>query len=225
MVSEQQKSLIQRVVNVFETGTAEGKYHALAVYWDGFQSSAQITYGRSQTTEQGNLVRLIESYVENRGQLSEELSPYLEMIGQRQLFEDERFKALLIRAGQEDPVMRCTQDDFFDESYWQPSLIWMRQHELSTPLAHLVIYDSFIHSGRILMFLRQRFRAMPPVSGGDERSWLKAYVETRHQWLKHHSNPLLRKTIYRTQMFLDQIEEENWNLSSLPLVANGVAVT
>lgn len=55
MTVRERKPLIQRVVNVFETGTAEGKYDKLVIYDDGVNGSHQITYGRSQTTEQGNL--------------------------------------------------------------------------------------------------------------------------------------------------------------------------
>ena len=54
MITPPQKSKIEAVINVFETGKKEGKYDALVVYRDGRGGSRQITYGRSQTTEQGN---------------------------------------------------------------------------------------------------------------------------------------------------------------------------
>ncbi len=59
MITETHKYLIQKVINVFETGTPEGKYDMLVVYPDGKGGSRQITYGRSQTTEQGNLSQLL----------------------------------------------------------------------------------------------------------------------------------------------------------------------
>ena len=49
------KTLIQKVVNVFESGSSEGRYDTLVIYADGVNNSHQITYGRSQTIEQGNL--------------------------------------------------------------------------------------------------------------------------------------------------------------------------
>jgi hypothetical protein len=50
-----QKSLIERVVNVFETGTPDGDYGKITIYHDGLHNIRQITYGWSQTTEYGKL--------------------------------------------------------------------------------------------------------------------------------------------------------------------------
>ncbi len=41
-------------------------------------------------------------------------------------------------------------------------------------------------------------------------------LDVRHQWLKYHEKPILRKTIYRTQTFINEIERGNWNLEKLP---------
>jgi chitosanase len=76
----------------------------------------------------------------------------------------------------------------------------------------LVIYDSYIHSGRILDFLRKRFAEVPPVRGGDEKAWTTAYVKARHHWLSTHSSQPLRVSSYRTRGFLQQIELNNWLL-------------
>ena len=40
-----QKRLIERVVNVFETGTIEGKYSAIAIYKDGPATSSRSHTG------------------------------------------------------------------------------------------------------------------------------------------------------------------------------------
>jgi len=88
----------------------------------------------------------------------------------------------------------------------------------------LVTYDSYIHSGRIPMFLRKRFKELQPLKGGNEKKWITSYVDVRHQWLKYHEKPILRKTIYRTQVFINEIERNNWNLEKLPINANGVKV-
>ena len=57
-----QKKVIERIINVFETGTVGGDYGAISIYKDGPHKIRQITYGRSQTTEYGNLWRLVEQY-------------------------------------------------------------------------------------------------------------------------------------------------------------------
>jgi chitosanase len=73
MALDTKKTLIQKIVNVFESSLPEGKYDALVIYDDGVNNSHQITYGQSQTTEQGNLHQLVEMYVENNGKRKLEL--------------------------------------------------------------------------------------------------------------------------------------------------------
>jgi chitosanase len=218
------KNLIQKIVNVFESGTPEGKYDTLVIYADGVNDTHQITYGRSQTTEQGNLEQLIEMYVEDNGKYAADFVPYLEKIGVEPLVDDEYFKKLLKDAAQKDKNMRDTQDKFFDKYYWEPSVEWAKRNGFKFALSMLVIYDSYIHSGRIPMYLRKRFKEYPPEKGGDEKKWIDSYVDVRHQWLKYHERPILRKTIYRTQTFINEIGRENWDLEKLPIVANGVEV-
>jgi chitosanase len=219
------KDLIQKIVNVFETGTPEGEYDQLVVYADGVNGSRQITFGRSQTTEQGNLARLIDMYVENDGAFASEFEPYLETIGNEPLADDKKFRELLVRAAREDRTMRDTQDAFFDKVYWTPAQHWFEQNGFTRALSMLVVYDSYIHSGSVPMFLRNRFAESIPVKGGNEKTWITEYVDTRHQWLKTHVNPLLRKTIYRTQTFLNEIARSNWDLDMLPINTNGVDVS
>ena len=70
-ISLQQKKKILQVVNVFETGTKEGKYDDISIYADGpiidGKRIKQITYGRSQTTEYGVLKILVQQYIANNG--------------------------------------------------------------------------------------------------------------------------------------------------------------
>ncbi|MBI5021980.1 MAG: chitosanase [Ignavibacteriales bacterium] len=221
---EDAKQIVQRVVNVFETGTPTGKYDALVIYKDGKNGSRQITFGRSQTTEQGNLKTLLYLYIQQNGKYAADLQPYLEKVGKISLVDDPAFKNLLIKAAADDTVMRATQDSFFDKLYYNPAIEFCTMNGLALPLSLLVVYDSYIHSGGVPRFLRKRFGEFPPASGGDEKRWTTSYVDVRHQWLKYHSNPLLQKTIYRTQCFKDQIAIDNWDLDKLPIMANGVAV-
>ncbi|MTB51767.1 chitosanase [Lewinella sp. W8] len=223
------KKKIQEIVNVFETGTKVGKYDAIAVYKDGPRIDGkaiyQITYGRSQTTEFGNLGRLIEMYISKNGIYASAFAEYLAKIGKiPSLRHDQRFRSLLKEAANNDPVMRTAQDEFFDRYYYQPAKIWFEGHGFKENLSLLVVYDSFIHSGGIFNFLRKRFSEYPPVNGGREKVWIKQYVETRHNWLAKHNRPILRKTIYRTQCLLTQIESNNWGLSA-EINTNGVAIS
>lgn len=220
-----QKRIIERVVNVFETGKPDGNYSAIAIFHDGPHDIRQITYGRSQTTEYGNLRELVQRYVAADGIYSEDLEPYAERVGSVPLTDDAKFKDLLRKAGREDAVMRNTQDTFFDERYFKPAMKWATDHSFELPLSALVIYDSFIHSGRILWVIRQMFPESPPGLGGDEKKWTTQYVNARHRWLGNHPRQIVRKTVYRTQCFKNEIRRDNWKLDKLPIVANGVKVS
>jgi chitosanase len=223
-LTDAQRRICERVINVFETGTVEGKYGAISIYHDGPNGIRQITYGRSQTTEYGNLRELVQMYADANGTFSARLRPYIDRIGRTALVDDHTFKDLLRRAGNEDPVMRETQDAFFDRRYFQPALQWARNNGFTRALSMLVIYDSFIHSGSIRSDLRNRFPERPPAQGGDEKTWIRQYVDVRHAWLTNHSNPDVRPSNYRTRDLAREIAAGNWDLAVLPIMANGVAV-
>ena len=216
---EEHKPRILSVVNIFETGTPEGNYADISIFADGKGGTRQVTYGRSQTTEQGYLKDLVAAYVANGGTFSSELQDYLPRIGVTPLVDDSEFKSLLKRAGHEDDVMIQTQDTFFDKKYFQPAYKWFTDNGFTLPLSMLVIYDSFIHSGSIPDWLRKKFPESPPVRGGDEKAWIKAYVNARHNWLLSKGEPL-SKTVYRTNVFKSAIANDDWDLPN-PLVAQG----
>jgi kumamolisin len=219
-----QRLVCERIINVFETGSIRGDYGNISIFHDGPHRIRQVTYGRAQTTEYGNLRELVDMYVNAGGLFSSQLAPFVPLIGRTALVDNDEFKTLLHRAGREDPVMAQTQDVFFERRYFQPALKWANDNGFSLPLAMLVIYDSFIHSGGILDFLRSRFPEQPPARGGDERTWISQYVEVRNDWLATNSNPALHPTVYRTQCFAREIARQNWDLSQLPIVAHGVPI-
>lgn len=219
-----QKSTIEQVVNAFETGRAEGNYAAIAILRDGPHDIAQITYGRSQTTEFGQLRALVTSYAAAGGRFSDGLAPYANHVGTRSLVDDLAFRVLLRRAGAEDPVMQHVQDDFFERRYFAPAMKWADDHGFCLPLSALVIYDSFIHSGSMLWVIRGAFPEEVPRKGGDERAWITAYVNARHRFLAAHPRSIVRRTTYRTRCLSDEIARRNWNLDRLPIRANGVVV-
>lgn len=220
-----QKRLMERIINVFETSSPDGDYSNISIYHDGPHDIRQITYGRSQTTEYGNLRRLVQDYVNAGGQFSQQLQPFADKVGSSPLTDNAEFKNLLRRAGREDAVMRSTQDRFFDEVYFRPAMKWADQNGFVLPLSALVIYDSFIHSGSVLWVIRNMFPESPPAAGGDERAWTKAYVNARHRWLGSHPRPAVRETTYRTQCLKREIQRENWDLNQMPVNANGTQVS
>jgi len=223
-LTREQKSTIERVINAFETGSADGDYANISIYHDGPHDIRQITYGRSQTTEYGKLRKLVEMYVEAEGLYSGELRPYADLVGSVPLTDDRTFKTLLRNAGRNDPVMGKIQDEFFETEYFLPAMGWADDHHFVLPLSGLVIYDSFIHSGSILWVIRQRFPESPPSLGGEEQAWTSAYVRERHAWLQAHHREAVRASSYRTRDLLREISKGNWDLSLLPINAHGVHV-
>jgi chitosanase len=223
MITATQKTKILRIINVFETGSPDGKYDALVVFADGKNNTRQVTFGRSQTTEQGNLKALLEMYVSRNGVFSAQFRPFIAIIGKTPLADNLEFKNLLRKSAREDVIMRTCQDDFFDKLYYQPAQHFFEKNLLTEALSMLVVYDSYIHSGSIPAFLRERFAENIPLNGGNEHKWITQYVEARHNWLANHPKKILQKTIYRTQCFKDQIASGNWNLAGA-INTNGVKI-
>ncbi|MBS1600986.1 MAG: chitosanase [Bacteroidetes bacterium] len=221
------KKKIEQVVNAFETGKAEGNYAALvknADYSDPETKTriVQVTFGRSQTTEFGNLKILIQDYVNSDGLFANDLKPYLDRIGKKpSLASDNFFCDTLIKAGENDPIMKTSQDELFDTLYYQRAMNWFNQNGFTLPLSLLVIYDSTIHSGGILSMLRNKFTTVVPSSGGDEKEWINNYANARNEWLLSRTD--LKATAYRTKCLLLQIENNNWDLSQ-SIHANGVVI-
>ena len=229
MITPAIKEKIERTINAFETGRADGDYGGLVKYRDYKDPGTgayitQITYGRSQTTEFGNLKHLVAAYIAQNGKFAAQLKPYANKIGKKPTLSTEaNVCKLLVEAGKTDPVMRAAQDNLFDSYYYLPAVGWFNTMGFKLPLSLLVIYDSHIHSGTVPDFLRKRFPAAPPVRGGDEKTWKKQYVDTRHEWLRTHPNKILNNTIYRTDCFKKQMTGGNWDLSK-SVKANGITI-
>ena len=223
------KRKIERVINAFETGSAEGNYGTLVKLKDYNDRETgttivQITFGRSQTTEFGHLKTLVQDYIENNGTLANELKQFVPRIGKKpSLATNETFCSVLKAAGKNDPIMKSCQDHLFDTKYYQPAHSWFLMNGFTLPLSLLVVYDSHIHSGSMLSFLRRKFTTRLPIAGGNEKEWILNYVAARHNWLLNHSNPLLRNTVYRTECFREAIQKSNWDLSER-VNAHGVMV-
>jgi chitosanase len=218
------KTRIVSVVNIFETGTADGKYDAISIYPDGKpdangKKTRQITYGRSQTTEQGNLKDLIADYIKNKGLFAKHLEYYLPKIGVEPLVHNAMFMEVLKDAAKGDPIMRTTQDAFFDRKYYQPAVAFADENEFTLPLSILVIYDSYIHSNKVPQTVRNMFSEATPKNGGNEKNWIKAYVDARRKWLLRLPDPV-PVTVYRMDCFKAQIDADNWSLTK-EVMTNG----
>lgn len=217
------KAKIEALISVFETGTLKPDY---ANVTNAKGDTGGLTFGKHQTTiNSGNLYKLLLDYVsEPAAAYRTDFVPYLDRVENKDatLAKDKKFIALLKQSAT-DPVMQRTQDAFFDRIYWNPAQAWATKHGFIQPLSMAVIYDSFIHSGSILPFLRTRFPAKPPTDGGNERQWITQYVNARHHWLATHSNKLLQKTIYRTHTFLSLIANEDWFLEE-PIQTQGLTI-
>lgn len=217
------KDKMLKVINAFETGGTSVDYSSLYFFYDGPNQIKQITLGRG-FTEFGSLVKVVEDYANANGIYSNFFKKYVGRIGkQPSLRHDKEFLDTLKRAGS-DPVMQAVQDKIFEERYWIPAEKFFKDNGFTLPLSQLVIFDSYVHSGGILSFLRKRFPEVPPVKGGDEKKWIEQYVNTRHDWLATHKTvPVLRNTIYRTNCFKDLIKKNDWNLDGV-INANGILV-
>lgn len=222
MITPRHKERILSIVNIFETGSPHGDYGKITVLPDGPGSVRQITYGRTQTTEYGNLPTLLAAYASHpQARYGREIEPFLEQLGTSSLHDNIAFLGLLEKSGT-DPVMRTLQDTFFDIHYYQPAYRWFEMNEFLYPLSLLVIYDSYVHSGGIHWFLRARFSEPLPSRDGAEEMWTRNYVQARHQWLSDHSRTILQKTVYRTAFFKELLRQGDWDLAAQEYEVNGV---
>jgi chitosanase len=212
LITDPIKKKIQNTVSVFETSSLKPRYDIIALLHDGPKGIKQVTYGKHQTTEFGNLKALLEKYSRSLGRYSKDFIPYLSKIGVTPLADNQAFINLLRYAGT-DIVMHEVQDAFFDQYYWNPALSFFLRNGFRLPLSMLVIYDSYIHSGSIPSWLRNDFKEKVPAAGGDEKAWTTSYVTTRDNWLEHHPNKVLQNTDYRTDCMLAAIQAGNWDLS------------
>jgi chitosanase len=96
---------------------------------------------------------------------------------------------------------------------------------LTTPLAHLAVYDTVIQSGPSRVdSLRKNFPEVPPSRGGDEKAWVAAFLKARKAFLLSSSNTLVQRSVYRVDAMLGLATAGNWELAT-PLTYRGATVT
>jgi chitosanase len=222
MLTDLQKKTAQAVVNIFETGSAQGRYGNVTLISG---DTGHLTYGRSQTTlASGNLYLLIKAYCDAAGaQFATALNPFLQQLAARDTSLDTNmtFRGLLHAAG-DDPVMHDVQDQFFDRVYWNPSVQAATNSAVNSPLGTNVIYDSHIQGAWTTI------QNMTNANHGNanqigEQAWISAYVNERRNWLASNPNPALQPTVYRMDSFLQLINDDKWDLP-LPLTVRGVLI-
>lgn len=224
MLTPTQKKTAQAIVNLFETSTVLGDYGRVTLIAG---DTGHLTFGRSQTTlGSGNLAGLIDRYCANPGaRFAAALTPYQPRFaaGDLTLDRDAHLHNIL-RATADDPVMRETQDAFFDQVYWVPAERAAAAIGISSPLGLAVVYDSRIHGS----WARLRDRATAAAQGGPaavgEQAWLRAYLAERDAWLRNHSRPDLRATVYRMEALQRLADLGQWGLP-LPMVVRGAEIS
>lgn len=227
-----QKRAIDCVLAVFETGRVptSASYATCTILADG----AGISYGKHQCTDKaGSLDLVVKEYVKRAGKHAKELEACLPLLTSNASTkvppkgpwgpEVTGLVALLKTAGA-DPIMHQAQDEVFDANYFLPALNHAKDIGLTTALGLLVIYDTCIHSGpgRVSTH-RAAFPEKSPKNGGDEKAWIKAYLNARRAWLAASSNALVQKTVYRQDAILELIKADNWDLK-FPFTVRGVKV-
>src|SRR4051794_35261586 len=117
-----QTRTIQAIVNLFETSQVRGDYGQVTVLAG---DTGHLTFGRSQTTlGSGGLHDLIARYCGNSGaRFGRRLARWLPAMQARDVSLDAVLDLHnVLRATADDPVMRDTQDVFFDETYFIPAM-------------------------------------------------------------------------------------------------------
>ena len=211
---------IHGIVNLFETGSILGDYGQVTLIPG---DSGHLTFGRSQATlGSGGLSLLLDQYCGSAGaRFGSLLAPYLDGIAARDVSLDSNLALHnILRATADDPVMRGTQDGFFDAGFFQPALREARDFGIIDPLGCAIVYDSFVHGS--WETIRDRVEGQPRTRG--QRPWLIDYVAVRREWLATHPRVDLRATVYRMDAIGRLIELDAWALE-LPLVVRGVEIS
>lgn len=216
------KSLIKKILLAFEQSSTSIKYDKIYLWNDGPSKIKQITVSFG-ITEYGNLKGLITNYCDKKGKSFEKFNPYINQIGKTPLANNDEFIKLLKESGS-DPVMQMVQEQAFDKLYIDPAYNFCLTNGFQENLSKLVICDSYLHSGSILQFLRNKFPTSVPNKGGDERKWIYEYCNVRRDWLANHSSKILNKTVYRMDFMLSRLKRGDWQLTNPPYNANGVLI-
>jgi chitosanase len=218
-MNEAIENKIIAIMAKFETGRDKVAYDGVYVYNDGRNKRPQVTLSYGFTEDGGNLIIVLQAYFLLRGVYWLKLRPYLTDVGRGVLHKNEKFKNLL-REMASDPIFRKIQDLCFVSLYINKGYSKADEYGVKTHLGIAVIIDSVLHGS--LDDVANEFPELRPSRGGNEKIWVKAYLNARIKWLTDKGKPL-SNTTYRPLSFLDAIEKDNWDLSK-PFIANGTTI-
>jgi chitosanase len=231
MLSDANTAVILQILQAIETGNAAGDYGLVSLMHDGAGDRLQVTLGIQFDEASGQLAKVLQAYCSAApaSQAAAALDAAIEKVNAfanstaTRLALDQPFQAILRSLGP-DPIMQKVQDRLFESETLKPALAWFAGYGFTLPLSMLVIQDSFLQSGGISFSLRRRFAALPPISGGDEKTWVAQYVGARNDWLAASTNSAVRASRYRTLFLLKLISAGDWDLAAAEYVVNGVPV-
>lgn len=223
MLTPTQKRSAQAIVNIFETNSVSGNYGSVAVIKG---DTGHLSFGRSQVTlGSGNLYNLLNDYCRISGaRFGSDITTYLQRLKSKDfsLDNDSYFKNIL-RATADDSIMRETQDVYFDRNFWQLAERRANQMGVTTPLGVAVIYDSTIQGS--WTYVRDLTNSSKgTIENLGENLWIKAYADTRYNWLAGHTRADLRNSAYRMDALKRLIELNLWGLN-LPFVVRGIEIS
>lgn len=212
--------IIIRFLNLSENdnGSPENDYRTVYLYDDGNNDRSQVTLGRGFTQDGGNLWKVLARYIAKGGARADFFRPYQSKMSRADLYQDKAFLKALGESSTEK-AMQAAQDEIFDEAYLGPALDWANEHQFKLPLSIAVIADSFLHSGKMLDKLVDSFPDKKPDAAGDEKVWIKKYLQARLDWFTR-STGKLHNCMFRPNFFLGEIQKKNWDLAC-PLLLKG----
>lgn len=220
MLTDRQKQTAKQIVEIYENGAISTlSYGSIS---NDARDTGGLSYGTAQASlASGNLGQLVHDYLAAGGTIKE-LGAYTQRLlaKDRTLNSDRQLTQLLSLAGT-DPIMQRTQDQFFEQGFWTPSVNIAKGWGFVLPLSVAVIYDSHIQGywGPLASIISNSI--VPNAT--NEQAWISLYVKTRSSWLENNANKFLRNTVYRMTGFQDLMTLGNWKLD-LPIVMRGAVI-
>lgn len=220
---------ILKILFAAETGRAYPNFNRLAVTRDAPGEMRQISYGCLQFSESGGLETVIDEWMKIANPSTHEyefLAAKKAAIGQGVLHENRAFKGYLLQLA--DTVeMQKAQMATVEKLYFKPAMKFCEKNGLTLPLMHLIVFDSYVQSGRMLHAIRVLFpEILAPGDAQpleDKKRWCRAYVGARIRWKRAHYNNLVQRSVYRDEVYLAMIERQDWKLSH-DVVMNGAII-